>query len=164
MQNNLQTILTILLFIVLFMSIGWMAPVLHTTYAPEDNFVEMHSFEVQDTHVDADSHNLCLNRTVHRPADADITVEMLLVKDDGTIIEQDSFSVDAYYQKGSDRIIVPRAIRADNLQPGEYRYIESTKLSYYDSRANKEIDFTSEEFRVYESADQIPNQSDKMSC
>lgn len=151
MKNNNQKLIIIGLFTLLFVSIGWAAPVMYVSVAPDSHFIEMHNFEVENTHVDADSHKICFNRTVHRPSDADITIEMLMVRGDGIIIEKDSFEVDAYYQGGSQKVIVTREIRTNNLEPGTYRYIESSELHYYDGRATKKITFESEEFTVYES-------------
>lgn len=156
MKNiNNQTLITIAVFTLLFISIGWAAPIMYVSTAPDGHFIEMHSFEVEDTHVDADSHEICFNRTVHRPSEADITVEMLMVREDGAIVEKDSFEVDAYYQKGTNEVIVTREIRTDNLEPGTYQYIESSELHYYDGRATKTITFKSEKFRVYESKEDV---------
>lgn len=156
MENiNKQTLLIIGVFTLLFISIGWIAPVMYMSVAPDSHFIEMHSFEVEDTHVGADSHEICFNRTVHRPSYADITVEMLMVRDDGVIVEKDSFEIDAYYQSGTEEIIVTREIRTDNLKPGTYRYIESSELHYYNGRATKELTFESEEFTVYESEEAV---------
>lgn len=164
MQINTQTLLTIGVFILIFVSVGWAAPILYVDFAPNDRFIEMHSFEVEDTHVNASEHNLCLNRTVHKPSNADITVEMHLIRDDGVVVERDSFEVDAYYQDGHAEVVIPREIRADNLEPGTYRYVESTELTYYDGRATKEITFTSEEFTVYESSKEMGISTNDTGC
>lgn len=153
MTHNMNSyrIVVILLFAITFTLAGTFAPVMYVSIAPDSNFIEMHRFDVEDTHVEADSHEICFNRTVHNPSDADITVEMLMLKDDGSIVEKDSFEVDAYYQQGTEEVVVTREIRTDNLEPGTYQYIQSSKLHYYNGRATKEFEFTSEEFTVYES-------------
>ena len=154
-ESNVHTLLTVAIFVILFMSIGLTAPIMYVSIAPDNHFIEMHSFEVENTHVDADSHEICFNRTVHRPSNADITVEMLMLRDGGVIVEKDSFEVDAYYQRGTEEVIVTREIRTDNLEPGTYKYIQSSELQYYDGRATKEFIFESEKFTVYESKEDV---------
>jgi hypothetical protein len=73
------------------------------------------------------------------------------LRDDGSIVEEDSFTIDAYYQEGREKIIIKRELRANSLDPGEYRYVHSVELSYYNNRAIKDFTFTSEPFTVYES-------------
>lgn len=148
-MTNTQSIALVLTFAVLFTVIGFAAPVLYLQAAPQSSFVTVHDFSVQDSHVGADEHTLCFNRTVKRPADADITVELSLIRDDGVRVEKDSFNVDAYYQQGQDNVQVKRNVRDPDLTPGTYQYLHRVQLTYYGGWVEKEFTFVSDEFTVY---------------
>lgn len=149
LELNIHTAKIILLCITLFVTIGTLAPALAMTYMPQSSFIEVHEFEPGDTYTGDESHNICLNRTVKRPATADINIELRVVKDDGTLIEKDSFEIDAYYQEGQEKIIINREIRDDSLEPGRYTYLETVSLNYYNGWIEKDFTFVSEEFVVY---------------
>lgn len=154
---------TALLFAILFITGGFVAPIAYVSVAPDSQFVEVHNFEAADTYVGAEEHNVCFERTVHKPSDAQITIELILLRDDGSIVEEDSFTIDAYYQEGREEVIIKRELRANSLDPGEYRYVHSVELSYYNNRATKHLTFTSEPFSVYESEEKL-NQAENTSC
>lgn len=149
-------IIVALLFAIAFVLIGWSAPLIYASHAPQDHFLEVHNFSAEDTHVSADEHNIYLNRTVHRPADADIVVEMKLLRNDGTVVEQDSFQIDAYYQEGQRDLVIKREIRTDSLEPGTYRYVDAVTLSYYSGRVERTFTYKSEPFTVYENKSEVP--------
>lgn len=164
MNKNIKTVGVITLFVTLFIIIGTFAPALAYSYMPQSSFVEVHSFDVQDTYEGDDSHNVCLNRTVHRPADSDVSIELLLVKDDGTIVEEDSFEVDAYYQKGTKDLIIDREIRTDSLPEGSYKYVDAVSLSYYNGWITKDFVFESEEFYVYDNKEDYQKYGETSVC
>ena len=156
MDINLPRGETAILFSILFVTVGFISPIVYVTVAPDNQFVEVHEFDATDTHVGADNHNICFDRTVHRPSNVDIVVEMMLLREDGTIVEQDSFEIDAYYQQGREEVIINRNIRDNNdLQSGTYRYVHSVELNYYGNRVAKGLTFTSERFTVYESEEKL---------
>lgn len=163
MKIDLPQAQTAILFAILFVVIGLAAPFLYVSIAPNSHFVEVHDFDAADTHVGAEEHNVCFERTVHKPSDADITIELVLLRDDGAIIEEDSFEVDAYYQEGREEVIITRELRTNSLEPGEYRYVHSVELNYYDGHVSKQFRFTSDSFMVHES-EQALNQSGGTSC
>ncbi len=164
MNKNIKTIGVITLFVTLFIIIGTFAPALAFTYMPQSSFVEVHSFDVQDTYEGDDSHNVCFNRTVHRPSNADINIELRLIKEDGTIVEEDSFGVDAYYQRGTQDIIIDRQIRTNSLESGEYKYIHAVDLGYYNGWVTKQFVFESEKFHVYDNKEAYQNHGEKSVC
>jgi|APHM01.1.fsa_nt_gi hypothetical protein len=161
MNNNIKTAAFVVLFITLFMIIGTVAPVLAYTYMPQSSFVEVNDFSVTDTYVGDESHKVCFDRNVKRATSADINIELLLVRDDGTIVEEDSFEVDAYFQKGSKDVVIDREIRAETLKAGQYKYINSVELDYYNGWVHKQFKFESEEFRVFENKEQYEKYGEK---
>jgi len=154
---------TAILFAILFVIGGFVTPIMYVDLAPDSHFVEVHEFDVSDTHVDADSHIVCFDRTVHKPSDADITVEMVLLKDDGSIVEKDSFAIDAYYQTGRQNVKIERKLRTDSLEEGSYRYVHFVTLSYYNNKATKNFKFESDEFTIYDSKEELEVKSNS-SC
>jgi hypothetical protein len=148
---------TILLFCILFLLLGAFLPMAYIQVAPESQFIEVHNFTADDTHVEAEEHNVYLDRTVKRPAEATVLIEMKLIKDDGSIVEEDSFEVDAYYQKGRKKIIIPRKVRKQtSLEPGTYRYVDTVTLTYYGGRVERTFVHKSDTFTVYENESDVP--------
>jgi hypothetical protein len=158
MKLSVQTLQTITLFAILFILIGLFAPMVYVQVSPANSFLDVHSFTADDTHVGADEHNIYLDRTVTRPAEGDVTIELKLLRDDGAIVEEDSFSVDAYFQKGRQQIVIPRKIQDDvTLEPGTYKYVNAVELTYYGGLITKNIIYESEEFHIYENKTALTN-------
>lgn len=155
MHDNIRTILLMVVFATAFIIIGTVVPALVLGTAPQSTFVEVHDFSASDTHVGAQEHTVCFERTVHRPSQADISIELLLVSEDGKIIEEDSFEIDAYYQEGREKVVITRQIRTPSLEPGVYRYRHSAELTYYNGWVTRQFNFESEKFRVYENESQL---------
>lgn len=156
MLISIQERQTIALFAILFILIGTVAPIVYTQVAPESQFVEVHSFTVEDTHVQAEEHNIHLDRTVYRPAEADITVEMILLRDDDVIVEEDSFEIDAYYQEGRKKLIIPRKIKdSTSIEVGTYQYVDTVTLSYHNGMVERTFVHRSDTFTVYENKSNV---------
>jgi hypothetical protein len=153
---------TAILFAILFILIGFVAPIAYVSVAPQSHFVEVHDFDASDTYNGADEHNVCFERTVHKPTDVDITIELVLLRADGSVVEEDSFEIDAYYQQGRERVIIPRQLRSDSISAGEYRYVHSVELVYYNGRATKQFTFTSDKFTVHENKSQFEKANTEM--
>lgn len=148
---------TIALFSILFVLLGILIPIGYLSIAPDSQFVDVHNFDAEDTYVGAEEHTVCFDRTVGEPSDADITVELFLIKENGVIVEEDSFEVDAYLQQGRQKIEVIRQLRANSLEPGDYQYAHAVTLMYYNGFAERQFRFVSDEFTIYEKEKQIPN-------
>lgn len=162
MKINLNTAQTITLFVIAFLVIGYVAPIVFVSFSPKERFVDVHSFQAADTHVDAETHNICFNRTVNRPTDVDITVEVILLQDNATI-EKSSYEVDAYYQESSEPIIIERQL-PDNLEEGEYQYVHNVEASYFANNVEKNIQFRSEPFTVHENRSQLDTEYGVIQC
>ena len=152
------------LMAILFILIGYMAPIVYVDVAPESSFVEVERFDAEDTYVGAENHEVCFDRTVHKPSDAELTVELRLLRADGTLVEADSFTIDAFYQEGDEDVRIQRDLRdSEKLEPGRYSYLHAVELSYFGGKATKEFTFISDEFRVYESKEKL-EQANNTSC
>lgn len=151
MENSTQNkLIVVCLFILTFVVIGTVAPIAYLSIAPDDHFVDIDSFEATDTYSSADSHTVCFDRNVKKQSDADITIELLLLRADGEVIEVDSFDVDALLQEGDETVLVEREIQK-RLEPGTYKYIHALKLDYANGWISKEFTFESNNFTVYDS-------------
>lgn len=157
MNIDLPQSQTIALFAILFVLLGLVIPIGYLSIAPDSQFVDVHSFDAEDTYVGAEEHIVCFDRTVRKPSDADITVELFLIRDNGVVVEEDSFKVDAYFQNGRQNVRVVRKLRANSLEPGDYRYAHAITLDYYNGFVQRKFRFVSDEFTVYETQQQIPN-------
>ena len=164
-MNDLEhRIVLILLFVVTFVAIGWLAPVMYVNAMPASHFVDVHNFTASDTYTGAESHEVCFNRTVKRPDNAVITIELLMVDDDGSIVEKDSFKRDAYLQEGQREVAIQRDLQWRYLEAGTYRYVNVISVAYYDGRAVKDITFESDEFTVHENESQLNQAKDEHFC
>lgn len=162
MKINLDRAQTTVLFVILFLVVGYVAPIVYVSVSPQEEFVEVHDFKASNTHVGADAHNICFNRTVNKATDVDITVELLLLRDNVTI-EETSFEVDAYYQGGDEEVIFSRQL-PENLESGTYKYIHNVELSYFNGQTEKNIKIESNEFTVYKDNSEVENSSDIITC
>lgn len=162
MEINLSKVQTITLFVIAFLVIGYAAPIVFVAFSPEDRFVDVHSFQAADTYTDAETHNVCFNRTVNRPTDVDITVEVILLQENVTV-EKSSYEVDAYYQKSSEPIIIERQL-PDNLEAGTYQYVHNVEASYFVNNVEKNIQFRSDSFTVHENRSQLDAEYGVIRC
>lgn len=144
-QSN---IVVVLLFAMSFALIGWTAPVLYATHAPNDRFIEVHNFEAQDTTVANDRHYICFDRTVYQPTPATIYMELYLTNGDRrTQLEVDSDRMSRYFQEGKHRVVTPVEL-PQNVKPGEYRYLLVAQLELADGRIERSFVYESDVFVV----------------
>lgn len=156
-----KTLVIVLLFAISFTLIGWATPVLYASHAPESNFISIHSFEVQNVNTDAESHYVCLDRTVKRPAPGKVYTELYLINGDvDKRIEVDSSSRVNYLESGRKEIITELSL-PDNVSTGEYQYLMVMELHLADGRVERSFSFESESFVV---SDDIGNATLKNSC
>jgi len=142
---------TAILFAIFFILVGFLSPIAYVNVAPDSHFVEVHEFSAEDSYLGAEQHDVCFNRTVHRQSDAEITVELVLLRNDGIIVEEDSFNIEAYFQKGAKDVTISRELDTEKIEAGTYKYVHSVELSYYNGRVDKQFVFESEQFNIYNS-------------
>lgn len=158
MQANLNSFATVLLFVVIFATIGWIAPAMFASYVPADYYVTVHDFEAENASAGAESHNICFNRTVKSAHTSDVLIEMYLISDDSRT-EVQALSRRSYFQKGSAVVKIPMDLPED-LEPGAYRYGIVSHAELANGRVTRRFSWTSESFYI---GDQY-NTSDKNSC
>ena len=153
MLPNVQKVLTITVFIVLFMSIGWFAPAMYAAYAPQDQLIQVHQFDPQDATVDADSHIVCWDRDIHKEATGDVVTELYLIDDNGHRTEIDVRRSETYFEQDNvTSIVLPLP---EQKRAGTYEYQAVITMELVNGRIDRSFSFTSDTFRITEG----PNRS-----
>jgi hypothetical protein len=140
----------IILFVILFMSVGWIAPAAYASYAPQDSYIEVHEFSAAHTTTTAESHAVCFNRTVENPRTASVLTELYLIDGDGDRLEVDSRLTEEYFEEGELTIVTDISL-PDSVIPGEYRYIMVVEMDLAQGRITRQFEFTSDKFTITES-------------
>jgi len=148
----IKKVIVSLLVAIAFTLIGWGAPMLYSTYAPEDQFIEVHNFEAQDAPPSSEHHYICFDRTVHEPSSATVYTELYLITDDGKRIEVGGETMKRYFEKGRQRVVTRLSLPED-LESGEYRYALIVQLELSDGRIQRDFQFHSSKFNVTPNAD-----------
>jgi hypothetical protein len=139
----------ILLFAMVFMLFGWLTPVIYATYVPGDMVIEKHSFSAENASITQDTHDICFDRTVRRPASGRVFTELYLVSDgDATVrTEVSSETMQRYFQKGRHQAVTPLDLPND-IEAGRYKYLLVVKLDMADGRVTRDFVFNSQPFTV----------------
>lgn len=151
-ESNIHTLLTVAIFVILFMSIGWMAPSLHASYAPEDRFIEVHQFEPNNVTVDSESHAVCFNRDVHEDTTGEVIMELYLLDENGVEREVDTEVFRSYFEAGDDVTSFTMPLPEERLETGEYQYQAVVTMELADGRVDRTFTWESDTFFVKEEA------------
>lgn len=145
---NAQTkLLTILLFAAIFVFIGWVAPMVFHSYAPQSYYVESHSFEAGNISVGDDSHTMCFDRTFYQRSSGTVFVELYLVNGDGEKVEVVSTNEERFFQEGR-RTVQDDVQLPSDLEPGEYRYERVYRMQVSKGQVERIFAFRSDSFYV----------------
>jgi hypothetical protein len=153
---------TAILFAVLFVVVGYVAPIVFATYVPSDYYLEINDFQAENA-VNGDvSHQVCLDRDVKNGQTGTIFTELYLLNGkNGERVEVGSMSSNEYFEEGSYKIeatmVLPEAIEA-----GEYRYVLVIEITPAQGRVTRQIEHTSDKFTVYENRSDM--QQSNFSC
>jgi len=139
------------LFAILFVTVGWIAPAAYAAYAPPSQYMEVHNFYAQDATTTADSHLVCFDRTVHHGQSGKVFTELYLVNGDGSrTVEVDSRTMERYFQDGRRAVETPFRLPEERLEAGEYRYLLVVQMQLAQGRVTREFEYTSASFNVTE--------------
>lgn len=147
MYSKTQTLTTIAVFAILFMAIGWMAPVMYASHAPEDRLLEVNQFEPHNATTESGSHTVCWERDVYQEATGTIIVEMYLIGDDGGVEEIDVSTRNTYFEK-EDVNSIDFPLPTARLEVGEYRYEAVITMELANGRTERQISAQSEPFFI----------------
>lgn len=140
-------ILVVLLFASLFMFVGWAAPMLFYTHAPQGYFVEEHDFHASNATIGDDSNTMCFDRTFHQRSYGTVFVEMYLVADNGEKIEVYSTNNDRVFQEGRRTVSETVSLPPD-IYAGTYRYERVYRMEVANGQIDRTFVFESDRFYV----------------
>jgi hypothetical protein len=150
MELDINRLHVAILFAILFVSVGWVAPAAYASYAPQEQFMEVHNFDAQDTTTSSERHLICLDRTVQEGHLGKIFVELRLIGEDNSVAtEVDAQTMDRYFQSGHLRVETPMTLPA-TLEPGRYRYLMVIQMELANGRVQREFSYTSDAFNITE--------------
>lgn len=137
-----------ILFAILFITIGYIAPIMYAAYAPADRHIEVNSFTAQNTTTADSSHMICFDRDMRHGKSASVFTELYLLDgNNNTTIEVDSQTMDRYIQGGNKTIKTSMEL-PDHISEGEHKYILVIEIDFAQGRVVREFMFTSETFTV----------------
>ena len=142
-------ILVILAMALLFVIVGWTAPAMFATSAPDSHYMETHEFVADDVTVGESEHRLHWDRTIHQQNTGSIFIELTVVSEDDDRVTFDTYRRDAIYQEGRQTTIIEQPLPED-IEPGVYRYEMVVEMQLVDGRVTRSFDVTSEPFTIQE--------------
>lgn len=150
MEMKINRVHTAILFAVLFITVGWIAPAAYTSYAPDSQYIEVHDFNAENATTADDSHKICFDRTVHEPNTGTVFTELSLIHSSGEREEVSTKTFERYFQSGNEEVITGLDLPSD-LKKGEYRYSLVVKMSLLNGRVAREFAYTSDSFYITDS-------------
>jgi len=151
MKMQIDNAQVIILFTILFVVVGYLAPVMYAAYAPQSHYVEVNNFEAQNTTTADTSHLICFDRDIEHGSSATVFTELYLVNGDSdSRVEVDSTTMERYFQEG-DYAVETKMNLPEHMEAREYRYILVMQMDLAQGRVTREFEFQSEPFTVVES-------------
>jgi len=142
-------------FVLSFTTIGWLAPALYATHAPQEQFIEEETFYAPDTHIDASTHEVCFTRTMKQQSTGNIIMEMYLVPEHGDEIRIQTTQETQYFQQGQTTEIINVDLPED-IEAGEYHYKRIYRMELVNSRVVRTFPFQSNIFTVHSDVESVP--------
>jgi len=155
MTSEKNKAIVIATFSITFMLIGWMSPVLFATYAPQGQIIEANSFTANNATTTSDSHMVCFDRTVSRPAAGQTFTELYLINDNSGSTERTEIAFEItnrYYQEGRSQVATPLNL-PNQVVEGKYRYLLVVQMELADGRVTRAFTFKSEPFYIKDELD-----------
>jgi hypothetical protein len=156
MHDRTATLAIIAFFCLFFMAVSWFLPALFATYAPQQYFIEAHSFTATDASIDDRTHILCFDRTINDATTGTVFTELYLVngeRDDR--IKLISRERERAFQEQRTTVRVEVEI-PDGVEPGTYAYQRTYEIELAQGRVTRVFSFTSEEFALRQNRTALP--------
>jgi hypothetical protein len=135
---------------ILFIVIGWLAPVAHASYAPQDSFIEVEQFSTEDATLSQDVHEAHLTWTVKQTSTGRSYTELYLVEDGDT--DENRVSVESMresFSEGKRSVTLSHELPED-VSTGTYKYVLVVRMELAHGRIVRTFQFESETFTVSE--------------
>jgi len=146
----MNRVIVILLFVLLFVAIGWVAPVIYAANAPSSQIVEVHELHAEDTTTDAQSHTVKLDRTVHTDGSVGkLFIELYLVNEHDLEepVEIDSRQRYEYFEQGRHEVVAEIEL-PEQIESGEYKYRLSIQITLVNGRVTRSFSYQSNTFQI----------------
>jgi hypothetical protein len=135
---------------ILFIVIGWLAPVAHASYAPQDSFIEVEQFSTEDATLSQDVHEAHLTWTVKQTSTGRSYTELYLVEDGDTDANRVSVeSMRESFSEGTRSVTLSHELPED-VSTGTYKYVLIVRMELAHGRIVRTFQFESETFTVSE--------------
>lgn len=135
---------------ILFIIIGWLAPVAHASYAPQDSFIEVEQFSTEDATLSQDVHEAHLTWTVKQTSTGRSYTELYLVEDGDT--DENRVSVESMresFSEGTRSVTLSHELPED-VSTGTYKYVLIVRMELAHGRIVRTFQFESETFTISE--------------
>lgn len=143
-ESGQDVLLTIAVFAIAFVLIGFLLPQIITLYAPDGHYIEIHNVTAQNTTTEAGAASIKVTKTVNRPTDGTILLELIKVSN-GSSSQVAVYFGPHYFEEGTETIYYVREL-PDDLKPGRYYWILHFQLDY--NSAQRTVTQTSNTFVV----------------
>lgn len=135
---------------ILFIIIGWLAPVAHASYAPQDSFIEVEQFSTEDATLSQDVHEAHLTWTVKQTSTGRSYTELYLVEDGDTDANRVSVeSMRESFSEGTRSVTLSHELPED-VSTGTYKYVLIVRMELAHGRIVRTFQFESETFTISE--------------
>jgi hypothetical protein len=149
---------TAILFAILFIVGGWIAPAAYGAYAPQDRYITVNEFQAENTTLDAERHTICFDRTIRKEQTGVVLTELYLISNNSKTIRLDSRTTQRYFI-GGEKAVQTTFELPQNLVTGTYKYLLVVKMEVAKGRVDREFSFESEPFTVTKNATETNNGS-----
>ena len=120
--------LTIAIFSIAFVLVGFLLPQIITLYAPQGYYIEIDNVTVTNTTTTAESYTLIVEQEVHTSTDGTILLELVQVSN-GSTEQAAVFFGPHYFEEGAQTVYYTRALPED-LEEGRYYWVVHFSLTY----------------------------------
>ena len=148
MNISLSRTQLMVLCAILFIVLGWLAPVAHASYAPQDSFIEVENFSTENATLSDDVHEAHLTWTVKQTSTGRSYTELYLVEDGDSNDNRVSVeSMRESFSEGTRSVTLSHEL-PDDVTTGTYKYIIVVRMELAHGRIVRTFEFESETFTI----------------
>lgn len=142
-----ETLMLMSLFALVFIFIGWSAPVISASTGDASYYMHVHDFHAPDVNPSSEVHHTCLSRHARMRLSGDMHVKLVKVNDGGPNQEVFTTSSSEIYQAGTHRIAKPVRLPGQVFEPGgTYKYLVHEEMYLANGRVTRMIYYESNTF------------------
>lgn len=148
---NYERLLSALLLCFLFVSIGWLAPLMVASHAPPGTYLDPVELQVENTTTDEPTQTACFTRTVSSDTTGIVIRELVLISSDTELSLTQSRS-HTYFEAGTRTVQLEFEL-PEELDPGTYRYRVAVEFDVGTTGVTRTETITSNQFTVSDTAE-----------